>query len=176
MTKRLKVYIDDNVYDRLMAHVRATGDSESGSAFVRKLIHQALSVEEIADENGISPNTPKDKVLRVRVNHDEYTSFQARMKQEGLDKKSSLLLRMIREYLNQAPHLSGAELNELRAANMHLLGIGRNLNQIAKRMHSKEGSCDGVTPKYLERLVDYIEQQQCAILNLVRFHDQRYTR
>lgn len=173
MTKRLQIYLPDAAKSSLDAYLASKG--MSASSYVSALIESDLP-EVFDSTEQKSDDAPKEKVLRARVTDSEYVAFLDRVASEGMGSKSALLVKVLREYLNGTPSITHEQLKELREANFNLLAIGRNLNQIARRLNTEGKGGDVITPTYIERVVDYVSQQRKAILGIIDFENSRRVR
>ena len=103
---------------------------------------RALLSSEAPEPNGAGPlckATPHGRtILRTTVAEDEHAAFKKLCANEGV-KPAQALRRQVRIAIRNGPDFCTAELLVLRQANMQLQAIGRNLNQVARRLHQDGG-------------------------------------
>jgi len=105
-------------------------------------------VEPAAQRDERPDNAPK-KRAEVRLTPTEMDAVDARADREGCS-RSMWLVNVVRGTLTKQPQMGMPEIDSLGESNYQLLAIGRNLNQIAKRMNV--GHPDTITVKYIEGL------------------------
>lgn len=108
------------------------------------------SVSEQSDER--PDNAPK-KRAEIRLTPSELEAVDARASNDRCS-RSTWLVNVVRGTLTKQPQMGMREIDSLGESNYQLLAIGRNLNQIAKRLN--EGHPDVITVKYIDRLTDEI--------------------
>lgn len=106
------------------------------------------AIEPAVQLNERPDNSPK-KRAEVRLTPTEMDAVDARAEREGCS-RSTWLVNVVRGTLTKQPQMGMPEIDSLGESNYQLLAIGRNLNQIAKRLN--EGQPDAITVKYIERL------------------------
>ena len=78
-----------------------------------------------------------------------------------------------RATLTRQPQFGMRELDALGESNYQLLAIGRNLNQIAKRLN--EGLPETVTVQHIEKLRKVIEQHTEVVSKAMRASLERWS-
>lgn len=109
-------------------------------------------IEPAAQRDECPDNEPK-KRAEVRLTPSELEAVDARASNEGCS-RSTWLVNVVRGTLTKQPQMGMREIDSLGESNYQLLAIGRNLNQIAKRLN--EGHPDVITVKYIDRLTDEV--------------------
>lgn len=110
---------------------------------------------EPATQSDERPDNAPKKRAEVRLTPTEMEAVDARANREGCS-RSTWLVNVVRGTLTKEPQMGMPEIDSLGESNYQLLAIGRNLNQIAKRLN--EGHPDVITVKYIERLTDEIRK------------------
>lgn len=87
--------------------------------------------------------------------------------------RNKLIQCFIRNAVDLSPAFLDQELEELKETNKNLLAIGRNLNQITRKINSGHLSVDQLTEDYLKNLVGYIVQSRKRIVSLVEHNKKR---
>ncbi|HKQ30553.1 MAG TPA: plasmid mobilization relaxosome protein MobC [Burkholderiales bacterium] len=110
------------------------------------------------------------RMAHVRLPVAEYEEFGIAAKRLG-DTRSNLLRRAIRDIIERPADLLEKELGALDEAVYQLKAVGRNLNQIARAIHTSEPKDIQVDPVFLatvseavvlldRRLTDVIERSR----------------
>lgn len=172
---RIDVYVSEDVQAGFKNYLGTLDEKVSASSFLNDYILEVIGNHKPSESNSVSVNKDnrKDCYLNTRLTRDENNGYEKASKAYGFKNRNSLLLKLIREEINKAPELNEDQTQELREANKHLLGIGRNLNQIARKLNTEEISNNPITPKYVKSLVDYITNQRMAIMQMVTFYENR---
>ena len=99
------------------------------------------------------PDRGRKRRAEIRVTPTELEAVDVRAEAEGCSRQV-WLVNVVRGTLTKQPQAGMHEVKSLGDSNYQLLAIGRNLNQIAKRLN--EGHSDALTTKYVERLREEI--------------------
>lgn len=81
---------------------------------------------------------PASHVFTVRLSPEENTALAKSAAEYGV-KRSRIVRRLVRELIRKRPDYFDQEKNELRALSQQLSAMGRNLNQIARKLNFDEG-------------------------------------
>lgn len=87
--------------------------------------------------------------------------------------RNQVLQALTRNFVELGPAFLADELLELKETNRRLLGIGRNLNQVVKRIHAGEVSADALTQRYLEEVAAYVRSTKASVDKLVEHNQKR---
>ena len=130
------------------------------------------------------PKLPNDQkksgIFTLRMKPEEHEQFLLYSESIGI-KRNQILLKIIRELLNDEVHLTKPEAQEFQKAVAQLTAIGRNLNQLT-RATNKAVMAGEMLPKKLQetQLFDSIHAQIGELkseLNRVLDHsEQRWLR
>ncbi len=74
----------------------------------------------------------------------------------GVNNKSRLIRKLLRDYIGLGPDLIDKELKEFREAVKQLTGIARNLNQITARINKDNALKTPLTDEYLKRIKEQV--------------------
>lgn len=85
--------------------------------------------------------SPKSEALRVRLVAEEKRAFSKLAKELGVP-PSTLIRRMVREATSAGPTLFDDGIAALIDASNHLSAIGRNINQITRRLNQTDHPVD----------------------------------
>jgi len=80
---------------------------------------------------------PASHVFTIRLSPEENAALTKSATSYGV-KRSRIVRRLLRELIRQRPDYFDQEQNDLRGLNQQLSAIGRNLNQIARKLNSNE--------------------------------------
>lgn len=172
--KKVESYLEEDLKLRYLSYLKNEKGGLSASKHLRNLIINEIDFKPNDDKvEEVKADEPKDYYLNTRLSQSEKVAYEKRSKEYGFENKNSLLLKLIREELDKAPQLKIEELEALRESNKQLLALGRNLNQIAKKINVDGSKHEQVTIKYLDTIAKYVEDMQIKILGLVAFSDSR---
>ena len=174
----MNIRLDDEIHAKWKAYCAGIGLKPSTA--VRRSIEQQVS------EKPDIPAHPTELISKTR----EPTGGQKKVRvsvwlteseREGIRLRTTLLggnraswiINLIRSALTREPQLGGNEIEALEQSNYQLLSIGRNLNQIARRMNEgqKQQSVEMAT---LEQLRDQIDLHTSEVNHLIRSNAERW--
>ena len=120
----------------------------------------------------------KDKWISFKATESEYEALIAavnEMKKNSTTKvnRNLVMQAMVRNFVGLGPTFLADELMELKETNRRLLGIGRNLNQVVKRIHAGEVNADVLTQRYLDEVAAYVRATKDSVDNLVAHNQKR---
>ncbi len=101
------------------------------------------------------PDRRKKVRWEVPLTPSEKQAVEKMAEQENCSPRR-LVVNLIRMYVTGEPQFSAKEIEELGEANYQLYSIGRNLNQLAKRLN--EGHLEPVTVERIEELRKIIRE------------------
>ena len=87
--------------------------------------------------------------------------------------RNQLLQSAVRNLIGLGPAFLSEEVLVLKESNRYLLAIGRNLNQVVRKIHSGEVGTDRLTKKRLDALTAAIQDQRNALDALVEHNKKR---
>jgi len=87
----------------------------------------------------VVPITGSKRRVETRLAESEKESFMAICQEENIS-AAQALRRQVRILISNGPHFCGHEILALRDCNRQLMAIGRNLNQVVKKMHQDDTS------------------------------------
>lgn len=175
---RLDVRLDDETHEKWCAFCDGLGVPPSTA--VRRSIEQQVS--------GISDQltAPADKPSKTR----EPTGGQKKVRvslwlteseREGIRTRTTLhggsragwIINLIRAALTRDPQLGDDEIEALNESNYQLLSIGRNLNQIARRMNESQKQ-QSVELAMINELREQIDSHTSNVTRLIRSNTERW--
>ncbi|WP_321874505.1 plasmid mobilization relaxosome protein MobC [Burkholderia ubonensis] len=110
-------------------------------------------------------------VLRLTASEREALSQVA--ESAGFKTAQRWIIAALRIFLTQKPHLSDNEISVLADSNFQLAAIGRNLNQIAKRLNS-EPDVSGYRLDVIEDVNKRIRQHTEFVSSLLQMNIERW--
>ncbi len=155
----LKVYLGEKLKEawELYCQTRKIGPGAALRASIQREIERveqgATGPAEPMKQIDERPDTGVKKRVEIRLTRSELDAVDTRAKAESCSRQA-WLVNVVRGTLTKQPQAGMREIESLGESNYQLLAIGRNLNQIAKRLN--EGHPDVLTVKYIERLRDEI--------------------
>ncbi len=111
----------------------------------------------------------------TQTEFDSLVSAVAEMKENSTGKvnRNLVMQALVRNFIDLGPAFLADELLELKETNRRLLGIGRNLNQVVKRIHAGEVSADTLTQRHLEEVAAYVRTTKDSVDKLVEHNQKR---
>lgn len=144
----------------------------TGAAMLRRMI-QHVTQGEINYK--YETKEPKDGVLRVRFNKQDIPLIETRLKEEGFATKSEWIRAVLLNVLDKHPTFTEKEIFAIREANRELSSIGRNLNQIARKLNIDPDKAEGPEEKLLIEIAKEIREQQTRIMKLLDRSENRWS-
>lgn len=154
---------------------------EQPSVVIRKLIEQHLKEmitpkvnedsQKIFHQKRESPDREPKIRFEILLTQSEKKALDERAKLEKCSKRR-WIIDAIRIALTREPQFSMDEINVLGESNYQLLSIGRNLNQIAKRLN--EGYDETVSCEQIESLRLSINQHIDIVSKAIRSSLERW--
>lgn len=136
---------------------RCKSENLTASELLRKaLIHYLNSKEETEKNSSFSVENKHDfgekKKVVVTFTESEFLALEHLRKFAYKPTYQAVIIAIFRAYILEEPYLNEQEILLLKDANSQLLSIGRNLNQIARKINSGEFKTE-LDVQYLEQLV-----------------------
>jgi len=101
------------------------------------------------------------------------TQYNSREKNTGRINRNQLLQAAVRNLVGLGPEFLNPEIQALKETNRYLLGIGRNVNQLVKKIHQGELEADAFTEKYLKTIAAYVVESREHIETIVQRNQKR---
>lgn len=178
MSNVLTVRLPPGVKARFAAHCARVGTTSSAA------IRTAVTAE-VADVEQTDTAAPVPAARSVEV-PDEGPKSAVRLwltptEREAVDgqvehaggSRASWIVRAVRGALTAEPQLGDEELRVLGESNRELLAIGRNLNQIARRLNERQKQ-QSVEAEMLERLSRQIHEHVDQVHQVMRANRERW--
>lgn len=105
----------------------------------------------------------KTNQINIKLPATKIAEITERAKQEGFPSRTTWVANVISQALDNKPVLNDEEANVIRASNRELSAIGRNLNQIARKINIEFRDSDRLKAEALEKLSDAIEQHKTLV-------------
>lgn len=118
------------------------------------------------------PDEGQKARIEVRLTPSEKAAVHALAEAEGCSAQQ-WIINTVRATLTRQPQFGMRELDALGESNYQLLAIGRNLNQIAKRLN--EGLPETFTVEHIEKLRKVIEQHTELVSKAMRASLERWS-
>jgi hypothetical protein len=87
--------------------------------------------------------------------------------------RNQLLQVAVRNLVDLGPEFLNPEIQALKETNRYLLGIGRNVNQLVKKIHQGELDVDAFTENYLKTIAAYVVESREHIETIVQRNQKR---
>lgn len=112
---------------------RQVNPTEAIKHAMRRLIQAGNAPTKIYE---VQPVIERKSRIEIQLTESERKGAEQRAKDEGFKNANLWIAATVRVALTKSPQFGQKELDALQASNSQLLAIGRNLNQIAKRMNA----------------------------------------
>lgn len=114
----------------------------------------------------------RTRVTHVRLNDDELEQFKRAADRLGV-KPSRLHRKLIREVSGCGPDFLKEELEPVRDAARQLAAVGRNLNQITRKLNSGEFAL-GFSTELVQELAEYVHAATESVREVVQRSGDRW--
>ena len=171
----LSVYLPGDMKPRWVTHCQRQG--ETSSTGIRQVIAYLLAS---AEQPGVSAQVIRDQAdltrhrLELRLTKSELTKIAKLAEAQGLS-ANRWVAGLVRAHLTKQPQFGMVELTALTASNKALLSIGRNLNQIARRLNAGEGEAVSLSVEEIRRLSAYLKEHAVQVDAVMRANIDRWT-
>lgn len=171
----LSVRLGDDLKGRWEAYCQQIGKQPSTA--IKEAIEQQLEKSGKTAKPKVFRQTRElpDKEAKVRyeilLTQSEKAAIQERANLESCSQRR-WIVDAIRAGLTHEPQFNLKEIEALGESNYQLLAIGRNLNQIARRLN--EGNFEPVTVEAIERLRQAIDKHTDKVSNAIRASLERW--
>lgn len=136
---------------------RCKSENLTPSELLRKALIYYLNSEQIIEKKqSFSVENKYDfgekKKVVITFNESEFSALEELRKFAYKPTYQAVIIAIFRAYISEEPYLNEQEILLLKDANTQLLAIGRNLNQIARKINSGEFKTE-LDSQYLEQLI-----------------------
>lgn len=152
------------------AFCKSRGFSES--EMLAMMIERVTSGEVDLEPKGLAE--VKTNQINIKLPAAKIDEITQRAKQEGFPSRTTWVVSVISQALDNKPVLNDEEANTIRASNRELSAIGRNLNQIARKLNIEFRDSDRLSAEAIERLSDAIEQHKTAVATFLEKSQKRW--
>ena len=132
----LMAWVSRDTKDRFAALARLQGTSES--ALLKRIVEVSLGPATPANVIEAPEPVPANGRISVRLPNDDLLLLRERATARGLP-AATYVSYLVRSHMRRLAPLPDAELKALKHAVGELSAIGRNLNQIARRVNAVDG-------------------------------------
>lgn len=174
----MNVRMDDETHAKWVAHCQNLG--QPPSTVIRRSIERQVS----GNSEQLKPDADKPSKTHEPAggqNKVRVSLWLTESEREGIRLRTTLhggsragwIINLIRAALTRQPQLGDDEIDALKASNYQLLSIGRNLNQISRRLNEgqKQQSVELAT---IESLRDQIDLHTSSVTQLIRSNTERW--
>jgi hypothetical protein len=121
----------------------------------------------------VSPSLERKRRIVLRFTESELTSIQNVSCKSGYKNSQQWIVAAIRSWLTGRAHFGDAEINALAQSNYQLAAVGRNLNQIARKLNS-EPDISAYRVDAIEDIIRHIKQHTAEVSSLIRMNIERW--
>lgn len=170
----LSVYLPGDMKSRWVRHCKWQG--ETPSTGIRQVIAYLLAS---AEQTGVSAQIIRDQAdltrhrLELRLTKSELMKISKLAESQGLS-PNRWVAGLVRAHLTKQPQFGMVELTALTASNKALLSIGRNLNQIARRLNVGDGAIASPSVEEIRVLSAYLKEHTAHVFSVMRANIDRW--
>ncbi len=144
----------------------------------RQIVAKLIEGEQKGDSQlprGVAADEPEKPSRRceVRLTASEITAAQAVAAREGFA-LPRWIVGLLRARLTGTPQFGQSELEALAKSNLHLLAIGRNLNQVAKALNASTADRSAYRIDLVEQIRDVIAEHTSKVALLMSANTERW--
>ena len=171
----LSVYLPGDLKPRWAAHCKR--QDETPNSGIRQVIAYLLASVE---QPGVSAQIVRDQAdltrhrLELRLTKSELMKISKLADAQGLS-PNRWVAGLVRAHLTKQPQFGMVELTALTESNKALLSIGRNLNQIARRLNVGEGAAVPPRVEEIRHLSAYLKEHAMQVAGVMRANIDRWT-
>ncbi|MBN3780475.1 MobC family plasmid mobilization relaxosome protein [Burkholderia sp. Ac-20345] len=148
------------------------------SAVVRRAVADVIAGGMPASDNAVVPYSITPAVegtdrLVLRLTASERKALSEVAERAGFKTAQRWIIAALRIYLTRQPHLSDFDMSVLADSNFQLAAIGRNLNQIAKRLNS-EPDVSGYRLDVIDDISKRIRKHTELVSSLLQMNIERW--
>lgn len=112
------------------------------SAAVKKAIARLMQAGQGVQVFSVEPVIEKKSRIEIQLTKSERAAAERRALEEGFSSANLWVTATVRAALTNTPQFGQIEIEALGRSNLQLMAIGRNLNQIAKRLNAAKSDAD----------------------------------
>jgi len=169
VTDEIKVQFD------LVARSRGTTSSRLAAAIIADFLTQGNVADEVSRQTPWTlPITAQSKKVEAKTEQvfvrlePFYFEELGRLAQERLWYRGTYLANLFRAHVTRSPMLCEAEVNAVRQVARQLADLGRNINQIARKLNASLEHAHLVASLDFELVKMLIELESTAVRNLMQ--------
>jgi hypothetical protein len=152
------------------------GHSEKPGVAIKRIICSLMSGEEKSTSAASAIVGKADRSrnrVEVRLAYSEYKALNKLSERDGLT-INQYLVQLARHHILKNPQFNISEIETFRESNVQLMGLGRNLNQIARALNAEDPDEHRPTVKDIKALSEKIYQHTYMVSNLIRANLERW--
>jgi hypothetical protein len=145
------------------------------SAVVRETLTKMLGTSDANArfDTGIAPDEGDKTRLYIRLSDSEKQAITIISESWGFKTVKQFIVCLLRAFITKRPNFSDSELKILAESNFQLASIGRNINQIAKRLNS-EPDVSAYRIEDIKDLAEHIKAHTKLVSDLLRMNVERW--
>jgi len=159
----------------LVARSRGTTSSRLAAAIIADFLGQGTVADQVSRQTPWAPPiTAQSKEVEAKTEQvfvrlePFYFGELGRLAQERLWYRGTYLANLFRAHLTRSPVLCETEINAVRQVARQLADLGRNINQIARKLNASLEHAHLVTSLDFELVKMLIELESTAVRNLMQ--------
>ncbi|MES2899514.1 MAG: hypothetical protein V4723_07285 [Pseudomonadota bacterium] len=147
------------------------------SQALRQVIAKLLAGTFLASGGATGAGGKSAPLIRkeIRLTPDEVQAVEDLALREGFS-GPRWIVALIRARLDNTPQLGQHELDLLVRSNLHILALGRSLNQIARILHTSPDGLAAVPPELVTGTADAVRAHAAIVSRVLAANQQRWRR
>lgn len=149
------------------------GCNESESVVLRNLIDSAVDNPLVEDSVEVCSEVGPCQIL-IRLSANDHFTVLEKVREEGYSNKTRWATSVILSALHRDPVLTNDEIQVLRESNRELAAIGRNLNQVSRKINIEFREGENLKKEAIDALSQRIEDHKNLVSDLLSRNMNRW--
>lgn len=116
----------------------------------------------------------KSNKITLRLTDNEMSNVMEMAKQDGFFNKTEWVYSIVKNKIHKGVILNHEETALLRESNRQIAALGRNLNQIARKLNIEFRESDLVSKQMIESIVASVNQHKAKVERLISGIDKKW--
>ncbi len=139
---------------------------KNNAQFLRSLIDSVLSGERPIHQ-ATDDVSPKLNRIYLRFTERQYKKIHSLAITQSFENATKYVKSLVLGAITKSPILTEDEINTLRESNRELAAIGRNLNQVAKKLNIEFRDRESLTKQMIEELIETVDEHRDRVSELI---------
>lgn len=168
LTKTSRVYLRlTNEQLNGLSEISKSEGYKYQTQFLRALIDEVISGQRRVTTDADHSSAPKKNRVYLRFTERQYKKIHSLAITQSFDNATKYVKSLVLGAITKSPILTEDEINILRESNRELAAIGRNLNQVAKKLNIEFRDRESLTKQMIEELIDTVDEHRDRVSELI---------